>query len=79
MIGYGSYNYFMEQLVKLNMSQPVKKIWRSMMIYIASSSDGPGKVILDTIADVLPVALTVAGAILVVTLGWHLFRNFTRG
>ena len=31
------------------------------------------------IEDVLPVALTVAGAMLVVTLGWRLFRNFTRG
>lgn len=34
---------------------------------------------LDAISDVLPLALTVAGAILVVTLGWRLFRNFTRG
>lgn len=35
--------------------------------------------ILDSVADILPLALTVAGAILVVTLGWRLFRNFTRG
>ena len=34
---------------------------------------------LDAIGNVLPTALTVAGAILVVTLGWRLFRNFTRG
>lgn len=33
----------------------------------------------DGISDMLPLALTVAGAILVVTLGWRLFRNFTRG
>jgi len=34
---------------------------------------------LSAIGSVLPSALTVAGAILVVTLGWRLFRNFTRG
>lgn len=34
---------------------------------------------LSAIGTVLPTALTVAGAILVVTLGWRLFRNFTRG
>lgn len=34
---------------------------------------------LSAIGSVLPTALTVAGAILVVTLGWRLFRNFTRG
>lgn len=34
---------------------------------------------LSAIGKVLPTALTVAGAILVVTLGWRLFRNFTRG
>ena len=34
---------------------------------------------LDGISDVLPLALTVAGAVLVVSLGWRLFRNFTRG
>ena len=38
----------------------------------------PGE-FLSMMEDVLPVALTVAGAILVVTLGWRLFRNFTRG
>ena len=31
------------------------------------------------ISEILPIALTVAGAILVVNLGWRLFRNFTRG
>ena len=31
------------------------------------------------IASVLPIALPVAGTILVVTIGWRLFRNFTRG
>lgn len=36
-------------------------------------------IFLDAISDILPMALTVAGAILVVTLGWRLFRNFTRG
>lgn len=35
--------------------------------------------IFDTISKILPLALTVAGGILVVTLGWRLFRNFTRG
>ena len=35
--------------------------------------------ILSSIAEVLPFALCVAGAILVVNLGWRLFRNFTRG
>lgn len=34
---------------------------------------------LSAIGSVLPKALTVAGAILVVTLGWRLFRNFTHG
>lgn len=36
-------------------------------------------IMLDGISDVLPLALNVAGAILVVALGWRLFRNFTRG
>lgn len=36
-------------------------------------------IMLDTVSDVLPVDLTVAGAVLVVFLGWRLFRNFTRG
>ena len=31
------------------------------------------------IAAVLPIALPVAGTILVITIGWRLFRNFTRG
>ena len=31
------------------------------------------------IGEILPVALPVAGTILVVTIGWRLFRNFTRG
>ena len=34
---------------------------------------------ISAIGSVLPSALTVAGAILVVTLGWRMFRNFTRG
>lgn len=34
---------------------------------------------LSAISSVLPTALSVAGAILVVTLGWRLFRNFTHG
>ena len=34
---------------------------------------------LSAIGSVLPKALPVAGAILVVTLGWRLFRNFTHG
>lgn len=34
---------------------------------------------MDAIGDVLPVALPVAGAILVITMGWRLFRNFTKG
>lgn len=36
-------------------------------------------VILSALADVLPFALSVAGAILVVSLGWRLFRSFTKG
>lgn len=32
-----------------------------------------------TIGDVIPIALGVAGTILVITIGWRLFRNFTRG
>lgn len=35
--------------------------------------------LLSSFSDVLPTALTVAGAILVVNLGWRLFRNFTKG
>lgn len=31
------------------------------------------------IGDILPIALPVAGTILVITIGWRLFRNFTRG
>ena len=31
------------------------------------------------IGDILPIALPVAGTILVITVGWRLFRNFTRG
>lgn len=40
---------------------------------------GAKNLFLDTISETLPVALSVAGAILVVTLGWKLFRTFTRG
>lgn len=79
MIGYGSYNLFRSKLSALGMSKPVTEIWAKMMLYIANASDGPAHAMLDAIVDVLPVALTVAGAILVVTLGWRLFRNFTRG
>lgn len=32
-----------------------------------------------SIGDILDVALPVAGTILVITIGWRLFRNFTRG
>ena len=35
--------------------------------------------ILETIASLLPYALSVAGAFLVVIVAWRLFRNFTRG
>lgn len=35
--------------------------------------------LLSGISNVIPIALGVAGAILVVNLGWRLFRNFTRG
>ena len=31
------------------------------------------------ISTVLPFAFSVAGSILVIKLGWHLFRNFTKG
>ena len=31
------------------------------------------------IGQVLPIAMGVAGTILVITIGWRLFRNFTRG
>lgn len=31
------------------------------------------------IGDIVPIALPVAGTILVITIGWRLFRNFTRG
>lgn len=34
---------------------------------------------LSAIGSLLPTALSVAGAILVVTMGWRLFRNFTHG
>lgn len=34
---------------------------------------------LSAISSVLPTALSVAGAILVITMGWRLFRNFTHG
>lgn len=33
----------------------------------------------DTIGQIIPIALGVAGTILVITVGWRLFRNFTRG
>lgn len=38
-----------------------------------------GTTIMDSLSSVLPLGLTVAGAILVVNLGWRLFRNFTKG
>lgn len=31
------------------------------------------------IGDVMKVALPLAGSILVINIGWRLFRNFTRG
>lgn len=35
--------------------------------------------LMDSFSSVLPYALTIAGAILVVNVGWRLFRNFTKG
>lgn len=52
----------------------------SFVLYLLKSLIPQVKaILLDSLADVLPVALTVAGAVLVVNLGWRLFRNFTRG
>lgn len=48
---------------------------RLVMLCVNSLDD----YIFDAISEILPIALTVAGAILVVMLGWRLFRNFTRG
>ncbi len=31
------------------------------------------------ISAVVPIALTVAGTVLVITMGWRLFRNFSKG
>lgn len=36
-------------------------------------------ILFSTMSDILPIAFAVAGAILVVNLGWRLFKNFTRG
>ena len=35
--------------------------------------------ITSAIGSILPIALGVAGTILVITIGWSLFRNFTHG
>lgn len=35
--------------------------------------------ITSAIGSILPIALGVAGTILVITIGWRLFRNFTHG
>lgn len=32
-----------------------------------------------SIGEIVPIALGVATTILVITVGWRLFRNFTRG
>lgn len=37
------------------------------------------EIIFTSFSEVLPLALTVAGSVLVVNLGWRLFRNFTKG
>lgn len=78
MVGYTNPNLLMKAISESGMSSSISKLWYSMMNAIAGSG-GPAQSMLDTIADVLPIALTVAGAILVVNLGWRLFRNFTHG
>lgn len=83
MIGYSSPVSFLKAINDSGMSESCKKLWRQMLSCLASdgtfADSGVAQSMLDSIADILPVALTVAGAILVVTLGWRLFRNFTRG
>lgn len=60
------------------MSPASKDLYFKFMLALADKG-GTAATMLGTIADILPIALTVAGSILVVTLGWRLFRNFTRG
>lgn len=83
MIGYPDIASFMKAINRSGMSDSSKGLWQKMIVCLASdgtfTDSGIAKSMLDSIASVLPVALTVAGAILVVTLGWRLFRNFTRG
>lgn len=78
MVGYTHPQFLLKAIGESGMSNQVGSLWYKMMSAIAGSG-GPAQSMLDTIADVLPIALTVAGAILVVNLGWRLFRNFTHG
>lgn len=77
-VGGWQYYQFKQLVDESGMSLASKKLWWTTLKSLAGP-DGPAQAMLDTIADVLPIALSVAGAILVVTLGWRLFRNFTHG
>jgi hypothetical protein len=43
---------------------------------LVSIFDGLKTQVLDAVAGIAPIALTVAGAILVIVVGWRLFRRF---
>lgn len=76
MVGYLHPQALQRAITSSGMSSACSKLWYKVLYTLAGdiSTD-----MLESIKSVLPIALTVAGAVLVVTLGWRLFRNFTRG
>lgn len=76
MVGYLHGQMMLQAITKSGMSSACTKLWYKVLYALAGDISTN---MLESIKSVLPIALTVAGAVLVVTLGWHLFRNFTRG
>lgn len=61
------------------MSDACHDLFKTFSSYLTYRSNNIAFTILNQIGNILPIALSVAGAILVVKLGWKLFKNFTKG
>lgn len=60
-------------------SKPIQTVMMKFYISMFVANTSVSHRIKDVIISVLPLALTVAGSILVVKLAWRMFRNFTKG
>ena len=70
-------NQIMEQFVWENDS--IADLVFILLNKLCNSKSSLAGHVLSIISTVLPLAFSVAGSILVIKLGWRLFRNFTKG